>query len=237
MHGHAFDRQAVIDGIRRIAPLSVPGLPFGLVLGLIIRDGGIDALAGWSSSWLIFAGAAQLAALSLLAEDASAAVIIVTVLFINSRHAMYSAALKARFADLPTWFRILGPYLLLDQLFAITESTSELETSTGRYRLWHYLGAGAFIWLVWQLAVALGVFVGDIVDEDWSLTFAVPLLFGGLLILAVKDRPGIVAAVVASIVALLGRELPQGSGLLLAIIVGVAAAGVAERFLSERETQ
>ena len=234
MTDFSFDRSAAIDGARTVFPLVIPGIPFGLVLGFIIKSEGIDLLAGWSSSWLMLAGASQLAALNLLADGASAIVIITSVLLINSRHAMYSAVLRPKFAEMPRWFRTFAPYLLIDQLFAVADSAPELEGSTPRYRMWHYLGGGAAVWSMWQIAVAVGIFVGDVVREEWSLSFAVPILFTGLLVLSVKDRPGIIAAVVAAAVAVAGRDLPQGAGLILGIIAGVLVAGTISARLEGR---
>ena len=233
MSDFSFDPVSARAGARAIVPLAAPGVPFGLVLGFLVSDGGIDPLAGWSSSWIILAGSSQLVAMNLLAEGASAAVIIVSIALINSRHAMYSAAIRPRVAGFPGWFRIVGPYFLLDQVFAIADS--QPDELSDRSRLWHFLGSGVFIWTVWQLAVGTGVLLGDVVRESWSLTFAVPLLFGGLMVLAIRDRLGVLAAVVAAVTALIGNDLPQGSGLLLAIIVGVAVAGTAERVLPATE--
>ncbi len=146
---------------------------------------------------------------------------------------MYSAALRPKFSGMPAKFRLFAPYLLIDQTFAIADTAPELEGSTLRYRMWHFLGTGALVWSLWQISVALGIFVGDVVREEWSLTFAVPLLFTGLLALSVKSRHGVVAAVVAGFVAVAGRDLPQGSGLLLAIVLGVFAAGLADSQLNK----
>jgi len=231
----SFDRAAALQGMKRILPLIVPGIPFGFLIGFIIHDEGLPLFAGWSSSWIIFAGSSQLVALNLIADGTSAAVIIVSVFFINSRHAMYSAALRSRFAMYPTWFRILGPYLLLDQQFAVADTAPDLEDPTPRYRLWHFMGAGLMTWSIWQILVAAGMFLGNVVREEWSLSFAVPILFLGLMVLSIRDRPGIVSAVVATIVVLAGRDLPQGSGLLLAIVLGVAAGAIAETRLEPSE--
>ncbi len=237
MTDFSFDRRAAVDGIRTILPLAIPGIPFGLVLGLLVTTNNIDPLTGWSSSWLMLAGASQLAAFNLIAEGASAAVIIVSVLLINARHVMYSAALRPKFVGMPRRFRYFAPYFLIDQSFAVADTATELEGSTMRYRMWHFLGAGALIWVFWQVSVAAGILIGDVVREEWSLNFAVPLLFTGLLTVSVKNRPGLVAGVVAAFVAVAGRDLPQGSGLLLAIALGVVGAGVAESRLDGGSTQ
>ena len=94
--------------------------------------------------------------------------------------------------------------------------------------MWHFLGSGALVWLVWMVSTGMGVVVGDITKPEWQLGFAVPLLFGGLMIISITNRAGIVAAVVGAVVAVLGADLPQGSGVLLAIVLGVVAGGFAD---------
>ena len=217
-----FDRRAALDGIKTIWPLMVPGIPVGLVVGLVIAERGVPAFLGYSTSWIIFAGSSQLAAVELIGDSASALVIILTVFFINARHIIYSAALRERFSVYPLWIRVLAPYLLTDQQFAVSETAPELVDPTPRYRLWHFLGAGVFMWSVWQLAVIAGLLVGDVVRDEWQLIFSVPILFLGLMILSIKNRAGVASAFVGGTLALLGRDLPSGSGLLIAIIAGMA---------------
>ncbi len=231
MTDFSFDRRAFFDGFRATIPIGLPGVPFGLVLGFLISDAGIDRLAGWSSSWIILAGAAQLAAIELLAEQASAAVVLVTITFVNSRHLLYSAALRQRFAPFPRWFRLVGPYVLLDQAFAL--ANAQPDDLDDRYRMWHYFGSGAFLFGMWQIVVGVGVVVGDVIRPEWQLTFAVPILFGSLMLLSISNHAGVVAAVVGGVVAMLGTALPQGSGILLAIVLGVAAGAAWEGRLAE----
>ena len=75
MADFSFDRRAFWAGFRDIIPLAIPGIPFGFVLGVVIAESGLDQVAAWASSPIITAGAAQLAAIELLAESASAAVV------------------------------------------------------------------------------------------------------------------------------------------------------------------
>ena len=224
-----FERKAALDGIKTIVPLMIPGIPVGLVIGLVIAERGVPAFLGWSTSWIIFAGSSQLAAIELIGEGASVAVIVLTVFFINARHIIYSAAMRDRFSVYPFWVRLLAPYVLIDQQFAAAETAPELVDPTPRYRLWHFLGAGAFLWTIWQIAVAAGIFLGDVVREEWQLIFSVPILFLGLMVLAIRNKAGVAAAVVGGTLAVLGRELPQGSGLLLAIIAGMTVGAVIEQ--------
>jgi len=185
----SFDRGAFWAGARRIFPLAVPGAPFGFVIGVLIAEEDLlVTLPSWMSSVIIFAGSSQLAALSLLAENASAMVVVTTVLLINSRHFMYSAALRDRYGSYPLRMRLLLSYVLIDQQFAVAETA--------------------------------------------PVSFAVPLLFLGLLVLSIRNRPGLIAGLVGAGVAVGTQslpDLPQGSGLLIAIIAGMLAGAVADQ--------
>ncbi|MDF2731170.1 MAG: putative branched-chain amino acid export protein large subunit, partial [Acidimicrobiia bacterium] len=114
------DRAAARQGAIDALPLFVPAIPFGLVIGLAITESGMNPFVGWSGSWLIFGGAAQLTLVTLLGTGVAVAAAVGTALVVNARHLMYSAALAPTFQRQPRWFRWLGPYLLIDQLFALT---------------------------------------------------------------------------------------------------------------------
>ena len=224
----AFDRTAVAAGAKAIAPLMVPAVPFGLAVGLLIQTGEVPRFAGWASSWLIFAGSSQLAAINLVAGGASAVVVILTVVLINARHVVYSAALRSHFAEHPLPVRLFLSYFLTDQAFAITSTTEGLAEAESGYKLWHFAGAAGFMWTLWQSSIIVGLFVGDAVPASWQLGFTAPLLFLGLMMISISNRPGVISAVVAAIVAVLARSLPSGSGLLLAIIVGMTAGALSD---------
>ncbi|MEM9564321.1 MAG: AzlC family ABC transporter permease [Actinomycetota bacterium] len=223
----SWNRQASRDAVRGLVPLTPPVPLFGLVFGLAVAESDVvGPVAGWASSFLIFGGASQLAGVVVLDAGSSVAVAIGTILVINARHLMYSAALRSRFRDTPRWFRVLGPYTLVDQLFAITEPRPDDDPLD--YKLSHYLTGGLY-WVVWWVvAVGIGVIVGltlgDVIPESWSLEFSVPLLFLGLLVNAIRDRPGLLAAAVSAVVAVLviGLE-PPGVGLLVAAVAGLVA--------------
>ena len=116
---------------------------------------------------------------------------------------------------------------MIDQTFAL--ANSQPDDLPERTRMWHFLGSGMFVWMMWMVATSAGVLVGDVTEPEWQLGFAVPILFGGLMILSITNRAGVVAAVVGGVVAVLGSSLPQGSGVLLAIVVGVVAGALTER--------
>lgn len=218
-------RRAVLDAL----PLFVPAIPFGLIVGLAVVASGMNPLVGWSSSWIIFGGAAQLTVISLLGSGATIAAVITAGLVVNARHLMYSAALAPTFQKQPGVIRWLGSYFLLDQVFALT--TLRVDDDPKAFRT-YYLSAGLTIWVLWQVTTAVGLMVGPVLPPEWRLDFAVPLLFLGLVVIGLDRYSKLVAALVAATVTYLWAGLPNRSSLLIGSLVGIAAGTIAERFRS-----
>ena len=216
----AVDRRAVADSI----PLFLPAVPFGFVLGLAITEGEMPALIGWLSSPIVFAGAAQLAVVT-LAGTASIWAVVVAGLVINTRHVMYSAAMAPTFQRQPGWMRWFGPYLLIDQTFAL--SLLQIDRTPAEFRR-YYLTVGLFFWFNWQWAVALGMVVGPIVPESWRLDYAPAVMFIGLVLIGVQRLPQAVAALVGGTVSLATAGLQDRLGILIGAVAGVAAGAIVE---------
>lgn len=220
-------RAAVLKGIRHMIPLMVPAVPFGLVIGIAVAESDIPDLAGFLSATLIFGGSAQLASVSLLGAGAPALSALTAALVVNTRHVMYSAAMVPRFRGQPTWFRRLGPYVLIDQVFALASTNDDPPDDWRGY----YLGAGGLAWVVWHISVALGIVVGPVLPETLDLSFSVPALFIGLLVPGLVRRPSLVAAVTGALVTAAFWRVPNRGGMLIGSLFGVTAGYLAERGL------
>lgn len=213
-------RRAAFLGFRDMLPLMIPAFPFGAVLGLAIADTDfVPNFIGWLSSSVIFGGAAQLTAVTLLASGAGLFPPLLGALVVNVRHVMYSAALVPRFRQQPRWFRWFGPYLLLDQNFALS-SVKDAEPAEWRA---YYIAAGGTAWVTWQIAVAVGIVFGPIIPDAVDLSFAVPALFIGLLVPSLRTRPALLAAVVGTLVTVAFAGVPNRGGMLIGGVAGVIA--------------
>lgn len=213
-------------GALDVLPVFLPAIPFALVLGIAILESGLLPLLGWSSSPLIYGGASQLTLLTLLGDGAAVAAAVTAALIVNARHLMYSAAMAPTFQQQPAWFRWVGPYFLVDQVFAMC--MLRINDEPGRFRA-YYLGVGVTFWLLWMIATASALFIGPVIPRHWDLAFAVPVLFTGLLVMGVDRWPKAAAALVAAAVTLLAIDLPHRSGLLLGALAGVVAGVLIEK--------
>lgn len=222
--------KAFVDGSKAVSPLLIGVIPFGLVLGVIAADSVLGPALGYTTSLVIFAGAAQLATIQLLDEGVIGTVVVATALVINSRHLMYSAALAPHFREFPRWSRFVLPYLLTDQAFAVS-IVRYRDLTDPVYKRWFFTGAALTMWTAWQPSTFSGAVLGTQLPESLSLEFAIPLVFVALLVLTVNTRPEFVAAVVGAAVAVLATPAPYGLGLIIGALSGIAAGVIAHRML------
>jgi 4-azaleucine resistance transporter AzlC len=183
---------------------------------------------GIATSSIIFAGAAQLVTVQLLDAGTSLFVVILTALVVNVRHLMYSAALAPHFSEFPRRSRLLLPYLLTDQAFALSSVRYET-TDDPLYKRWYFTGAGSTLWVFWQISTVVGVVLGAQIPDSLGLSFAIPLVFLALLIPVVQTRPGLLAAVVGGLVAVAAFDAPYGLGLVIGALAGITAGVAAEQ--------
>jgi len=224
------DRAITTDAIRQAIPLFLPAIPFALVLGVAISESAMPTAVAWSTNLLVFAGAAQLATVS-LAATATWLTLVATAAVINLRHVMYSAALAPRFTEQPRWFRWVGPFLLIDQLFALVSTRDDLSAREWRRS---YLTTGIFFYSMWNVLVTFGLVAGSAIPTDWRLDVAPAVMFAGLVTLGITNRPGVVAAVTGAAVCFVALEVPNNGGILIGAVSGVVAGYLADVAQSRR---
>ncbi len=207
-------------GVRDALPFLLGVVPFALVTGIASVDAGLTPVQAVAMSVIVYAGAAQLAAIDLLGSTAPLAVVVGTAIIINLRMMMYSASIAPYLIDLPRRTRTGMAYFLTDQVYAM--SIAEFSRNEERDRVRYFVALGATLWIVWVVCTAIGVVVGAGVPPELELSFAVPLIFLALLVPAMKDRPTTVAGGAAGAVAVMAAGVPFNLGLLIGALTGVA---------------
>ena len=218
-------QQAFLAGVRACAPLAPGILLFGMVCGAAATGAGLTPGQSFALSWMVFAGSSQIVATQLFAAGAPAWVIVLTGWIVNLRFMMYSATLAQQFRGETHRSRWLAGYLLTDQAFAITLARVLDERKDIP---WFYLGIAATLWLLWQIANLVGIFLGALVPANWSLDFVVALTFIGVLAPLLRDRHMAAAALAGALAAVL-LDLPLKLNLMAAAAAGVAVAIPLER--------
>lgn len=209
------------EGVRAEIPLLIGVFPFGMIYGALALDAGLSTTAAQMMSSMVFAGSAQFITAQLVRDSTPGFVIVLTIAVVNLRHMLYSASLAPYLASVSTRWKMLLSYLLTDEAYAPSIIHYENEVIKP-FSHWFLFGAGAALWINWQISTALGIFLGAAIPDSWSLDFALPLTFIAMVVPVLKNRSAVAAAVSAGCVALATNSLKYGLGLILAALVGIA---------------
>lgn len=235
--GHKTDKnkEAFFSGVKSISPLLVGVFPFAGITGLTIVEAGVDPLPAMAMSMIIFAGASQIAIADLIGKGAPFMVIVLTAIIINLRFTMYSASISPHFKRVPVWGKYILAYLLTDHAYALSISRFNRFSDDG-YKVWFYTGCAVFMWLVWQIGTILGVYLGLLVPDQWSLEFAIPLSFLALLVPNIKDAAAGAAALASGCIAVMAAGLPLNVGIFIASLSGIATGIAVEIIVEQRKS-
>ncbi|GAK83065.1 AzlC family protein [Vibrio ponticus] len=120
-----------MQGTVAMIPLSVAVIPWGLLAGSYAIESGLNPIESQALSAILFAGSAQLVATGMLKAGVGLTTMLLTTLFITSRHFLYSVSMRDKVGKLPLRWRLALGYLLTDELFAICGNQSEQRFELG----------------------------------------------------------------------------------------------------------
>ncbi len=208
-------------GTRAIAPLIPGSAAFGLAFGALVSVAGISAWTGNFASASIVAGAAQIAIVEQVRVGAPAIIAIVTALVINTRYALYSAALAPLYSAFPLRWRLGLAHLMSDQS-AVISALHAHEWPDPVRRRWFFLGVSLIFIAGWVAGTAAGIALGPVIPPAWQIGFIVPLMFIAVVVPALRTWPAITAVAVAITVVIVAKDLPYGLNVLLGSLLGIA---------------
>ena len=209
-------RQLLADSVG----LAIGAVGFGFVYGLAARDAGFSPIEAMAMSLIVYAGAAQFAAVGYVASGLAWPGIILLTALLNARHLLYSAALRPWLRDVPLPRRAVMAHLLTDESFALSISHFRRVGRTDEHGFW--LAAigpdGIFTWVLGTLA---GVLLGAQIPEPGRLGIDVifPAAMIGLAVGLISGRRELVAAIV-------GAGVAVGVALVSSPSIGIVSGGI-----------
>lgn len=185
------------DGAKKIAPIAVAALAFGVSFGVLARTSGIESVEAIVMSATTFAGSAQFAAASILGAGGGIASAIVAAALLNARYAPISVSMAPVFVGGPLR-RLFESQLIVDESWAISRRPD------GQFDRRLLVGAGLVLYVFWVGGTAVGAIAGDALADPGSLGLdaAFPALFLALLVPQVTSRRALAAALAGGAIAL-----------------------------------
>ncbi len=162
-------------------------------------------------SVLVFAGAAQFAAVGYVAAGLAWPGVILLTALLNARHLLYAAALAPWLAEHPLPRRAAMAHLLTDEAFAL--SIAHFQRLGRADERGYWIAAIGSTFIPWNLATLAGVLLGGQVADPsrYGLDVVFPAAMAGLAVGLVTGRRELVAAAVGG-----------GVGVVVSLAIGPA---------------
>jgi len=199
--------------------IGVSAAGFGFVFGLAARDAGYSPIEAIAMSTIVFAGAAQFAAVGYVASGLAWPGVVFLTALLNARHLLYSAALAPWLREVPLWRRAVMAHLLTDEAFALTIGHFRRVGRTDERGYW--IAAIASTFIPWNLATIGGVLLGAQIPDParFGIDIIFPAAMIGLAVGLVTGRRELVAAIT-------GAGVGVVVALLTAPSIGIVVGGV-----------
>ncbi len=207
---------------RQSVSIALAVAPFGLAFGVACTSADLSVWQALGFSSLVFTGASQFAAVSVLSAKGAAAAAIAAGVLLSLRSLAYGFAMTPALRG-PLWWRALASQLMIDEAMAVGTASDDLAV-----RRYGYLWGGGAVFVAWNASTAAGAALvstgGEELIRHLGIDATIPAAFLALIWPRLVDPvQRAVAAGGAAIALVLIPLAPAGIPILAAsLAVGVA---------------
>jgi 4-azaleucine resistance transporter AzlC len=195
--------------------IGVAFIPFGASFGVLAVSAGASVAQATAMSLLVFTGASQRSAVSVLAAGGSVSSAFGGALLLAGRNAVYGLAMAPVLRGHSRVAQWLGAQWVIDETTAMV--TAEEDPEDRRRAFWI---SGTILYSSWCAGTFLGALIGTNIDpNDFGLDVAFPVLFIAMLAPHLRTPQGRKAAMSGGVVTVvLAPFLPVGLPILVAAL-------------------
>ena len=192
----------------------------GVTFGVLADAAGLSLAQIIVMSALVFTGASQLAAVSVIDAGGSGAAAVGSALLLAARNALYGPVVGKL---LPAaWVpRAASSQFVIDETTAM--AAIQADDADARDAFWW---TALWLWSLWNIGSIVGALLGAVIGEPetWGLDAAFPAAFVALLAPHLRHQPGRVAAILGAGLAIATTPIaPAGVPLLVAGLAVIPA--------------
>ena len=209
-------------------PVITASITLALAVGVFAISFGVGAVSAGASvaqtcamSLLVFTGASQFSAVSVIGAGGSSASALSGALLLAARNGVYGLTM-ARRIDGSLGRRLLAAQLTIDESTAMSAAQSDADAQRAAFWI-----TGVSLYVFWNLGTLLGALAGSAIDpQTFGLDAAFPAAYVAMLWPLLRDGRGRLAAALGAVICVsLIPFVPVGIPILcaaLAVLVGVA---------------
>jgi len=216
-------------GLHAAWPICLGYIPIGLAFGVLAQKAGLNVLHIGLMSILVFAGSSQFIAVSLLHSGAGAFSIILTTFVVNLRHILMSSALSVFTRGSGKKILALFAYGITDESFAVNMARFR----EGAWGIRSALVVNQTANAVWILSTMAGGLGGQFIPAGaFGIDYALIAMFIILLVLQIRSRRHLVAAILAGLTATLwSLWIPGNSYVIVGSVLSASVVTIAIRYV------
>ena len=124
-------------------------------------------------------------------------------------------------------------YLLTDQAYAVSNIYFE-KNKNDDLKHYYLLGAGFFLWFIWQISTLIGIFLGSIVPEKLGLSYTIPLTFIALLVGYFRKIDHLIIILLSGSLSIILYNAPLKSYIILSSFISLLIALIMIIFKKEK---
>jgi len=221
IHTAKNNRQFIYQATIDVLPLAVAVIPWGVLCGSLAIKIGLSPIQAQLMSLLVFAGAAQLASLTLMGGAGALVSIFSSTFVISSRHLLYSAVFREHVRQSSFATRCCTAFFLTDEMFAVTCAYLKKNKS---YNHLYAISAGIVFYLVWNASTFIGIAAGQFIPniENLGLEFAIAATFIAIVIPSIKSFSTLMSVLASGVSVSILSLMESEHALLIATIIGMA---------------
>lgn len=207
-------------GFAEAQPLALGAMAYGALFGVLTAQAGLSVLEAGLMSAFVYSGSAQIAALQSWKSDAALVPMVLAILMINARYALYSAALRP-------WLGGVAAPKVYPTLFFLTDGGWLLalrRREEGLNDMGYLLGTGIGQVYAWVGGTILGNLIGGLVRDPgrFGVDFMLVAISAAMAVGLWRGRADIGRGGVALVVAVVATWLVPAGWVI--VVAGFASA-------------
>lgn len=216
-----------IKSFKAASPIVLGYIPLGLASGILSQKAGLTPLQIGVLSLFAYAGSGQFITASMIMANASILSITLTNFIVNSRSILMSSALAPFFKGTSKKFLIPFSHGITDETFAI----NFIKLKDGNWSNRNAILVNLISHISWISSNILGGITGTVIDIDTVIiNFILTSMFICLLILQIKNKLHILAAIISGVAALsLSMLIKNNLYIIFATLIGATICFLIEK--------
>lgn len=205
-----------IFGVKSAIPITLGYIPMGIGYAALAIKAGMTPLQTVGFSVLVYAGAGEIIATTMLYGGASIIAIILTNFVLNLRYMVMNTFVYNKVEKTNMGLNILSAHLVTDESFALFALMNESS-------IWTYIGIALTSWLSWIFGAIIGVFTLDLLPAIVTNSFNISLyaLFVAILVPSIKENRQIgLLVLITAVINIILQNIVGNWSIILSTLIG-----------------